>query len=248
MRSSQTVQARIPPRCGQDRGGRRQRAARALPRAAATGHDPATAPVRPTPAPRKPAQLRDFQDHRATQGPGRRHRGRSSRLRSSSTAPTRRRPMTPAQLHAPAQPRRHDQYHHRAGAASAIGFNEQRGDLLQVTNMRFAGHRHRPERAGTAAAPRHRLSQIWFKLGEILILSVTALLVFLLVVRPMIARLTAPQGHSAAGSGAAQPTATGETRNATTAANAAGANPGVPAPAGKPPMGRLTRSRHPAKA
>jgi flagellar M-ring protein FliF len=111
---------------------------------------------------------------------------------------------------------------------SAIGYNEQRGDQLQVTNMRFADIDTGPNEP----APQPLLgidSQIWFKLGEILILSVTALLVFLLVVRPMIARLTAPQGHSATGAGAALPTAAGG-QNATTAANAAGANPGVPAP------------------
>jgi flagellar M-ring protein FliF len=45
-------------------------------------------------------------------------------------------------------------------------------------------------------------SVIWFKLAEILILSVTALLVFLLVVKPLIRRLTTPPGAHAEGAGA----------------------------------------------
>jgi flagellar M-ring protein FliF len=74
---------------------------------------------------------------------------------------------------------------------SAIGFDEKRGDQLQVTNMRFADIDAGPEQP--AAEPLLGFdSAIWFKLGEILILSVTALLVFLLVVRPMIRRLTTP--------------------------------------------------------
>ena len=37
-------------------------------------------------------------------------------------------------------------------------------------------------------------SAVWLKLGEILILSITALLVGLLVVKPLIRRLTMPLG------------------------------------------------------
>jgi flagellar M-ring protein FliF len=74
---------------------------------------------------------------------------------------------------------------------SAIGFDEKRGDKLQVTNMRFADIDTGPETP--VAAPIMGLdSSALFKLGQIFILSVTALLVFLLVARPMIRRLTAP--------------------------------------------------------
>jgi flagellar M-ring protein FliF len=74
---------------------------------------------------------------------------------------------------------------------SAIGFDEKRGDQLQVTNMRFADIDSGP--LEPAAEPMLGMdSAVFFKLGEILILSVTALLVFLLVVRPMIRRLTTP--------------------------------------------------------
>jgi flagellar M-ring protein FliF len=85
---------------------------------------------------------------------------------------------------------------------SAIGFDEKRGDLLQVTNMRFADIDTGPEEP--AAEPLLGIdSAIWFKLGQVLILSITALLVFLLVVRPMIRRLTTPMAGVASGGSAA---------------------------------------------
>jgi flagellar M-ring protein FliF len=91
---------------------------------------------------------------------------------------------------------------------SAIGYNEQRGDLLQVTNMRFADIDTGP----SEPAPQPLLgidSTIWYKLGQVLILSVTALLVFLLVVRPMITRLTVPVGAAPTASGGALPAPAG---------------------------------------
>lgn len=81
---------------------------------------------------------------------------------------------------------------------SAIGFDEKRGDQLQVTNMRFADIDTGPE--APVAQPLLGIdSNIWFKLGQVLILSITALLVFLLVVRPMIRRLTTPMVAIAGG-------------------------------------------------
>jgi len=74
---------------------------------------------------------------------------------------------------------------------SAIGFDEKRGDQLQVTNMRFAEIDTGPEEPVTE--PLLGIDgTIWLKIGEVFILSVTALLVFLLVVKPMIRRLTTP--------------------------------------------------------
>jgi flagellar M-ring protein FliF len=74
---------------------------------------------------------------------------------------------------------------------SAIGFSEQRGDKVEVTNMRFAAID-----VGTdepVAEPLMGLdSAIWFKLAQILILSITALLVGLLIVKPMLRRLLVP--------------------------------------------------------
>jgi len=76
---------------------------------------------------------------------------------------------------------------------SAVGFNEQRGDQVQVTNMQFAPVVDVGPESAAAAEPLLGFdTAIWFKLGQILILSVTALLVFLLVVKPMIKRLTTP--------------------------------------------------------
>jgi flagellar M-ring protein FliF len=81
---------------------------------------------------------------------------------------------------------------------SAIGFDEKRGDQLQVTNMRFADIDSGPELP--AAQPLFGLdSSALFKLAQILILSITALLVFLLVVKPMIRRLTTPLAPMAGG-------------------------------------------------
>ena len=87
---------------------------------------------------------------------------------------------------------------------SAIGFNEARSDQLQVTNMRFADIDTGPETP--VAEPLLGIeSAAWFKLGQILILSITALLVFLLVVKPMIRRLTTPLVATASGGTAALP-------------------------------------------
>jgi len=74
---------------------------------------------------------------------------------------------------------------------SAIGFNQSRGDQVQVTNMEFA--RIDGGQATPAPAPLLGLdSQDWFKIIEAGILSLTALLIALLVVRPLINRMFAP--------------------------------------------------------
>jgi flagellar M-ring protein FliF len=91
---------------------------------------------------------------------------------------------------------------------SAIGFDEKRGDQLQVTNMRFADVDSGPE--SPVAEPMLGLdSSALFKLGQILILSITALLVFLLVVKPMIRRLTTPVAPMAGGNALPAPGAPG---------------------------------------
>ena len=74
---------------------------------------------------------------------------------------------------------------------SAIGFNQQRGDQVQVTNMAFA----RIDAGQAVAAPAPFLgldSGDWFKIIEAGILSLTALLIGLLVVKPLINRMFAP--------------------------------------------------------
>jgi len=77
---------------------------------------------------------------------------------------------------------------------SAIGFNQARGDQVQVTNMRFAEPEVVPGEEGSSEPLLGIDSSMWFKLAQILILSVTALLVFLLVVKPLIRRLLTPPG------------------------------------------------------
>jgi flagellar M-ring protein FliF len=91
---------------------------------------------------------------------------------------------------------------------SAMGFNQARGDQLQVTNMAFA--RMAGTGDGTAApAPFLGLdSAYWFKIIEAAIMCVTALLIGLFVARPLIARMFAPNPASGAapqaGAGSAQ--------------------------------------------
>ena len=74
---------------------------------------------------------------------------------------------------------------------SAMGFNQSRGDQVQVTNMAFA----RIDTMDAAPAPRPFLgldAAYWFKIIEAAILSLTALLIGLFVVRPLIQRMFAP--------------------------------------------------------
>lgn len=83
---------------------------------------------------------------------------------------------------------------------SAVGYDEKRGDQVQISNMRFADIDTGP----AAPLPEPLLgldSAIWFKLGQILILSITALLIFLFVVGPMIRRLTTPVAQPGAPEG-----------------------------------------------
>ncbi len=85
--------------------------------------------------------------------------------------------------------RRRDDPDHRL-VKSAIGFDKARGDQVQVTNMRFARldvAERRPRRSRCWA-----WSRPWFKIIEASILSLTALLIGLFVVRPLIRRMFAP--------------------------------------------------------
>jgi flagellar M-ring protein FliF len=81
---------------------------------------------------------------------------------------------------------------------SAMGFDQTRGDQVQVTNMPFA----RMEEAAGTEAPKPLLgldSSYWFKIIEAAILCVTALLIGLFVAKPLINRMFAAQ--AAAGGG-----------------------------------------------
>jgi flagellar M-ring protein FliF len=80
---------------------------------------------------------------------------------------------------------------------SAIGYDAGRGDQVQVVNMPFA----RVESIAGTPAPTPFLGldgAAWFKIIEAAILSITALLIGLFVMRPLIARMFAPVSFAAA--------------------------------------------------
>jgi flagellar M-ring protein FliF len=85
---------------------------------------------------------------------------------------------------------------------SAMGFDQARGDLVQVTNMQFA--RSDETSAPGTSAPKPLLgldAAYWFKIIEAAILCVTALLIGLFVARPLIARTFAAQAAAGTGGG-----------------------------------------------
>ncbi len=104
---------------------------------------------------------------------------------------------------------------------SAIGFDATRGDQVQVINVPFA---RVDTTAGTAApAPFLGLdSAAWFKIIEAAILSLTALLIGIFVLRPLIVRMfsvpvpggTAPARLESAAAPGALPPPGGETASA----------------------------------
>lgn len=74
---------------------------------------------------------------------------------------------------------------------SAIGYDAKRGDQVQVVNMPFA--RIDPDVGTPAPQPFLGLDgPDWFKIIEAAILSITALLIGLFVMRPLISRMFAP--------------------------------------------------------
>jgi flagellar M-ring protein FliF len=80
---------------------------------------------------------------------------------------------------------------------SAIGYDASRGDQVQVVNMPFA----RVDTGGGTPAPAPLLGldgPDWFKIIEAAILSITALLIGLFVMRPLIARMFAPVSYGGA--------------------------------------------------
>ena len=78
---------------------------------------------------------------------------------------------------------------------SAMGFDQARGDQVQVTNMHFA--RVDAGDGTPAAKPLLGLdAAYWFKIIEAAIMCVTALLIGLFVARPLISRMFAPNPPS----------------------------------------------------
>ncbi len=71
---------------------------------------------------------------------------------------------------------------------SAIGYDQQRGDVVQLVNMPFASVDEGP--ANDGPAPLFGLTKDdYLRIAEIVVLGVVALLVLLLVVRPLVTRL-----------------------------------------------------------
>jgi len=122
---------------------------------------------------------------------------------------------------------------------SAVGYNESRGDTVQIVNMRFAevpglvGGVDEPLFLGFSTADLRRIV-------EVLILAVVGVLIILLVVRPLISKIfeTAPGQLAAAGAGM-----DGQPALLTNQSNIAGAitgprghsGGGMPVPAGGEP-------------
>ncbi|HTO40424.1 MAG TPA: flagellar M-ring protein FliF C-terminal domain-containing protein, partial [Rhizomicrobium sp.] len=76
---------------------------------------------------------------------------------------------------------------------SAIGFDAKRGDLVQVTNMEFARLDAGPMAPEDAPMLDFQTAD-WIKIIEVAILSITALLIGLFVMRPLISRMFTPNG------------------------------------------------------
>ncbi|MGH6953699.1 MAG: flagellar basal-body MS-ring/collar protein FliF [Alphaproteobacteria bacterium] len=87
---------------------------------------------------------------------------------------------------------------------SAIGYNEERGDKVDVVNLRFT----QPTAEAEAAAPSF-LDTLDLgsavRLSEHLVLSLVALLMLLLVIRPFVKRLVGPEAAAEAAAAARQP-------------------------------------------
>jgi flagellar M-ring protein FliF len=85
---------------------------------------------------------------------------------------------------------------------SAIGFDEKRGDVVEVVNMQFAA----PDETAAQAFELFGFEkQDLMRIAELLVLSVIAILVLLLVVRPLLNRLLALPGIAQPGLALAGP-------------------------------------------
>lgn len=122
----------------------------------------------------------------------------------------------------------------KAQARAAIGFNEKRGDTLEMTNLPFAGADLQDGAPPPGMFDLGRMEIL--RIAELAILSVFGLLVLLMVARPVIAALSRPGANAEilpGGSQAALPSATGAGAAAIPGpAGAAAADGSSPAPPG----------------
>jgi flagellar M-ring protein FliF len=106
---------------------------------------------------------------------------------------------------------------------SAIGYDEKRGDSVELVNMRFAGAEDALPPAPVTVFGFERADIV--KMGEMLVIAVVAVLFILLVVRPLLMRVLENSAGAAAAEG-----------NNLLAGQIAGAGaPALPAPAGMTP-------------
>jgi flagellar M-ring protein FliF len=75
---------------------------------------------------------------------------------------------------------------------SAIGFDEKRGDKLEVANLPFATV-DIPDAAAAAPTMFDFSKQDYFRMAELAVLSIVAILVILLVARPILSHALTPQ-------------------------------------------------------
>ena len=117
---------------------------------------------------------------------------------------------------------------------SAIGFDEKRGDRVEVVSMRFAGDEDAPVRAASAfGLPLERADLL--HLAQLLLFAVIGLVALLAVLRPMVQRLT-----MVAPAALAAPDRASEGQAALAGSSASGA---LPAPAGVPALPAPAGSR-----
>jgi len=107
---------------------------------------------------------------------------------------------------------------------SAIGFDEKRGDTVELANLRFTSPEETAPTASLTIMDFERADIV--KMGEMLVVAVVAVLFILLVVRPLLMRVL-ENSAAAAAAGEASPLLAG-------AAAGQGA-PALPAPAGLKP-------------
>ncbi len=79
---------------------------------------------------------------------------------------------------------------------TAMGYDEKRGDSVEVVNLRFTGAEELPAAAPTAILGFEKADML--RVGEMLVIAVVAVLFILLVVRPLLMRLLESASQAAA--------------------------------------------------
>ncbi len=135
---------------------------------------------------------------------------------------------------------------------SSVGFDDKRGDLVEVVNLRFAdpppSQPLETQKAGFAALLDFGRDDI-MRFAELGSLMIMTLLVLLFAVRPLINKMAAPEMPALAGAGAGGGTlALAGTQPGMTPAEAAAANAAAIAAGGSPLVGEDGRALTPADA